>query len=125
MVLVKKRSGRIEPFAPEKLQKGVEAALAGRPDPGGALNELLEEVEAAAATHAGPISSEQIGHLVLERLRELDEVAYLRFASVYKAFQDAEDFGREVAALEGSAGQGGEGANQSAPLAVGGGKDRT
>jgi len=63
----------------------------------------LEEIEAAAATHAGPISSSQIGRLVLAGLRELDEVSYLRFASVYKGFQVAEDFEREVAALEDSA----------------------
>ncbi|MBA3360345.1 MAG: transcriptional regulator NrdR [Actinobacteria bacterium] len=103
VVLVRKRNGRIEPFAPEKLQRGVEAAFAGSAVPGPGLAQLLEEIEAAAATHAGPISSSQIGRLVLAGLRELDEVSYLRFASVYKGFQVAEDFEREVAALEDSA----------------------
>ncbi|MGH8923580.1 MAG: transcriptional regulator NrdR [Acidimicrobiia bacterium] len=127
VLLVRKRSGRLEPFAPEKLQKGVEAALADRPVPVNALSELLEDLESAAANHVGPIPSEQIGRLVLDRLRVLDEVAYLRFASVYKAFQDAEDFGREVAALEtasGSGRQGVESPDEAAPLGVGRGEDR-
>lgn len=54
----------------------------------------------AASNHAGPIRTDQIGRLVLDGLRDLDEVSYLRFASVYKGFQVAEDFEREVAALE-------------------------
>lgn len=100
VLLVRKRSGRLEPFSPQKLHRGVEAALADRPVPAAALAELLEEIEVAAAAHGGPMPSEEIGRLVLERLRILDEVAYLRFASVYKAFQEASDFGREVAAME-------------------------
>lgn len=99
MVLVRKREGRIEPFAPEKLQRGLEAALAGGPVPPG-LAQLLEDIEVAASNHAGPIPTDQIGRLVLDGLRDLDEVSYLRFASVYKGFQVAEDFEREVAALE-------------------------
>lgn len=102
MVLVRKRNGRIEPFAPEKLQRGVEAAFAGGVVPGPGLAQLLEEIEAAAANHAGPIPTDRIGRMVLAGLRELDEVTYLRFASVYKGFQVAEDFEREVAALEDS-----------------------
>lgn len=97
---VRKRNGSIEPFSPQKLLKGVEAALADRPVPAAAISDLLDEIEAAAAGFGGPMPSEQIGRLVLDGLRVLDEVAYLRFASVYKGFQDAEDFGREVAALE-------------------------
>lgn len=128
VVLVKKRSGRLEPFIPEKLQRGVEAALAGRPVTATALAELLEELETAAASHVGPIPSDEIGRLVLDRLRILDEVAYLRFASVYKSFQDAEDFGREVAALEvasSSVRQSVESSDQPAPLGVGRGEDRS
>jgi len=102
VVLVRKRGGRIEPFAPDKLQRGVDAALAGSEIPRSGVALLLEEVEAAAVNHAGPIPSDQIGRLILDGLRDLDEVAYLRFASVYKGFQVAEDFEREVAALEDS-----------------------
>jgi transcriptional repressor NrdR len=126
VLLVKKRSGRLEPFAPEKLQRGVESALADRPVPTSALTELLEDLEAVAANHVGPMSSEQIGRLVLDRLRVLDEVAYVRFASVYKAFQDAEDFGREVAAMEIASGaQRIKSAEEPSPLGVGRGEDRS
>jgi transcriptional repressor NrdR len=102
VVLVRKRNGKIEPFAPEKLQRGVEAAVAGREVSAPGLAQLLEEIEAAAATHAGPMPTDQIGLLILNGLRGMDEVSYLRFASVYKGFEVAEDFEREVAALDDS-----------------------
>ena len=120
VLLVRKRSGRLEPFSPQKLHRGVEAALADRPVPANALAELLDDVEAAATAHGGPMSSEAIGRLVLDGLRVLDEVAYLRFASVYKDFQGADDFGREVAALEvRSAREGREIGKDPAPLGAG------
>lgn len=120
VLLVKKRSGRLEPFSPQKLHRGVEAALADRPVSPAALAELLDDVEAAATAHGGPMSSESIGRLVLDGLRILDEVAYLRFASVYKDFQGAGDFGREVAALEGeSARDSREIGEDPAPLGAG------
>jgi transcriptional repressor NrdR len=125
VVLVRKRNGRIEPFSPQKLHRGVESALADRPVPSAALADLLDDIEMAAGAHGGPMPSERIGHLVLDGLRVLDEVAYLRFASVYKGFQDAEDFGREVAALEesGLERDGGEVGQESAPLGAGVGED--
>lgn len=121
VLLVRKRDGRIEPFSPQKVQLGVEAALADRPVGAAALADLLEAIETAAAAYGGPMPSEQIGRLVLAGLRVLDEVAYLRFASVYKGFQDAEDFGREVAALEeGASGRdGGEIRKEAATLGAG------
>ena len=125
VLLVRKRSGRLEPFSPQKLHRGVEAALADRPVPASALAELLDDVEAAATAHGGPMSSDAIGRLVLDGLRVLDEVAYLRFASVYKDFQGADDFGREVAALEvQSAREGGEIGKNPAPLGAGSLKER-
>ena len=118
--MVRKRSGRLEPFSPQKLHRGVEAALADRPVAANALAELLDDVEAAATANGGPMSSEAIGRLVLDGLRVLDEVAYLRFASVYKDFQGADDFGREVAALEvQSAREGGDIGKDAAPLGAG------
>lgn len=120
VLLVRKRNGRLEPFSPQKLHRGVEAALADRPVSPSALAELLEDVEAAATAHGGPMPSEAIGRLVLDGLRVLDEVAYLRFASVYKGFQGAGDFGREVAALEGeSARDALEVGDDAAPLRAG------
>ena len=103
LLMVRKRSGHLEPFSTAKLSHGVMAAVADRPVPREAVTELVEEIEATVAATVGPVRSEEVGRLVLEGLRQLDSVAYLRFASVYKDFQDAEDFGREMAALTGSA----------------------
>ncbi len=125
LLMVRKRNGRLEPFSSEKLNAGVMAALADRPVPKEAVADLVEEVELSAAAGGGPVASEEIGRLVLEALRQLDSVAYLRFASVYKDFQDAEDFGREMAALgrSRSAGESGKLTDEEAGLGVGRGDD--
>ena len=62
--------------------------------------DLRDEIEAEVRLMGSPVASSEIGRLVLDRLRRIDEVAYLRFASVHKDFQDATDFEREMAALE-------------------------
>src|SRR5690606_14880742 len=64
------------------------------------VSSLVRDIEREMTAKGGTVDSEDIGRAVLERLREVDEVAYLRFASVYKEFQGAEDFERDVAALE-------------------------
>jgi transcriptional repressor NrdR len=98
--MVRKRNGRLEAFSAPKLAAGISAALADRPVSGSTVQSVAQDVE-AALRQAGPqITTEDIGHEVLERLRGLDEVGYLRFASVYKEFQEAADFEKEVAALE-------------------------
>lgn len=97
---VRKRNGRLEPFSQAKLVAGISAALADRPVSASSIERLAEEVEASVRSSGSQISSEDIGVEVLERLRALDEVAYLRYASVYKEFKDAADFEKEVAALE-------------------------
>ena len=99
-LMVRKRSGRLEPFSAAKLAVGLGSALADRPVSGAAAESLASDVEAAVREKGVQVTSEDIGREVLDRLRELDEVAYLRFASVYKEFQDAADFEREVAALD-------------------------
>jgi transcriptional repressor NrdR len=66
----------------------------------GVIAGILGEVESAARAAAPAISSEEVGRIVLEGLKEADEVAYLRFASVYKNFQGAQDFEKEMAALD-------------------------
>lgn len=99
-VVVRKRNGRLEAFSAPKLASGVSAALADRPVSGSAVEQLVAEVEELLRSGAPQVTSEDIGHMVLERLRGLDEVAYLRFASVYKEFQDAADFEKEMAELE-------------------------
>lgn len=97
--MVRKRDGRIEPFLAEKVRAGVANALAGREIPGNAVDALVGEIEAFVEAE-GEVATEEIGRRVLEALRHLDEVAYLRFASVYKEFEGASDFEREMAALE-------------------------
>ena len=100
---VRKRDGSIQPFDAAKVRRGLESALADRPVAAATIDEIVARVEAAAAE--GPeIDADEIGRIVLEGLRAVDEVAYLRFASVYKEFEGAEDFEREMAALEDAAG---------------------
>jgi len=98
--MVRKRDGRMQPFSSEKVTAGVASALAGREVPAGAVAALVAEVEAKVRSYNGVASTAEIGHWVLDALRHLDEVAYLRFASVYKEFAGASDFEREMAALE-------------------------
>jgi transcriptional repressor NrdR len=83
------------------LISGVKAASKGRPIDDDAINALADSVEEELrATGGGDVPSTKVGLAVLERLRALDEVAYMRFASVYKNFDAAEDFQREAALLD-------------------------
>jgi transcriptional repressor NrdR len=99
-VTVLKRDQRGEPYDTDKVRRGLEAALADRPGADSAVDVVVAEIDHWARSGSGVVSSEEIGRRILDALRELDEVAYLRFASVYKGFQGASDFEREVAALE-------------------------
>ncbi len=98
--MVRKRSGSLQPFSAEKVRSGVEAALADRPVTPGAVDDLVRRVESAVAAGTGPTPTEELGRIVLAGLKELDQVAYVRFASVYKDFSAVEDFGKELAQLE-------------------------
>ena len=99
-LMVRKRNGRLEAFSGTKLASGISAALADRPVSGSTIHALVEEVEDSLRGSGSQVTSEEIGREVLDRLRGLDEVAYLRFASVYKEFKDAADFEKEMAELE-------------------------
>lgn len=99
-LMVRKRNGLLEAFSAPKLASGISAALAARPVSGSDIQTLVEDVETHLRSMGAQVTSEEIGHEVLSRLRRLDEVAYLRFASVYKEFQGAADFEREMAELE-------------------------
>lgn len=99
-VLVRKRSGLVEPFDARKIRRGVESALADRPVATESIDRIVARAEALAEVGRGEIGAEEIGQIVLDELRQVDEVAYLRFASVYKEFQGASDFHREMEALE-------------------------
>ncbi len=88
-----KRSGVVEPFSREKVVLGVRKACQGRPVTDADLAVLAQKVEETIrATGASQIEANEIGLAILPSLRELDEVAYLRFASVYQAFESLEDF---------------------------------
>lgn len=103
-LMVRKRNGVVEPFRSEKLRRGLESALADRPVESGTLDEMVATIERAAHERAPLVDSDDIGRAVLQNLRQVDEVAYLRFASVYKDFQGASDFEREMASLETTSG---------------------
>ncbi|WP_439676917.1 transcriptional regulator NrdR [Embleya sp. MST-111070] len=95
-----KRSGVTEPFSRDKVIAGVRKACQGRPVTGDALALLGQRVEEAVrATGCAELTTHDVGLTILGPLRELDEVAYLRFASVYRAFESLEDFEAEVALL--------------------------
>jgi len=97
---VRKRDGRIEDFDRDKLEVGVLKACNKRPIARAAIARLLDEVEEELRTSGdNEIPTTHIGDLVLQRLRALDEVAYMRFASVYKAFRDASHFEKELRTL--------------------------
>ncbi|MBF6329651.1 transcriptional regulator NrdR [Nocardia transvalensis] len=97
---VVKRSGVTEPFSREKVIRGVRRACQGREVDDDALNLLAQQVEDAVRAKGSPeVPSHEVGLAILGPLRDLDEVAYLRFASVYRSFSSAEDFEREIAHL--------------------------
>ncbi|MGE5764935.1 MAG: transcriptional regulator NrdR [Mycobacterium leprae] len=97
---VVKRSGVTEPFSREKVAIGVRKACQGRSVVQDAIALLAQRVEdALRATGAAEVPTHDVGLAILGPLRELDEVAYLRFASVYRSFDCLEDFEAEIAAL--------------------------
>ncbi len=99
---VVKRSGAVEPFAREKVVRGVRKACKGRPVSDADLAKLGQRVEdSIRATGLAEVPAEQIGLTILEPLRELDEVVYLRFASVYENYASVEDFESGIAELRG------------------------
>lgn len=100
MLAVVKRSGVSEPFSRSKVVSGVRKACQGRPVDDDALALLAQQVEEnIRATGAAEVGSHEVGMAILEPLRELDEVAYLRFASVYRSFGSLADFEAEIVAL--------------------------
>src|SRR3954452_16382655 len=97
-LVVVKRSGQRESFDRMKIVVGLRAAAKSRPLPDHELEAIASGVEEQLLC-AGEVSPEQIRLLALDRLREVDHVAYVRFASVYKGFDEAADFERELTLL--------------------------
>jgi transcriptional repressor NrdR len=99
-LVVAKRSGIEEPFDRDKIIEGLNRSCKNRPIGRSDIETIADDVEEAMrADGRRPLPSAEIGREVLERLRLLDEVAYLRFASVYKDFQELDDFERELGLL--------------------------
>jgi transcriptional repressor NrdR len=95
-----KRSGTAEPFSRSKVMVGVRKACQGRPVTEDDLARLAQRVEESVrASGCAEIASHEVGMAILGPLRELDEVAYLRFASVYRSFESLADFESEIALL--------------------------
>ncbi|GAA3747565.1 transcriptional regulator NrdR [Spinactinospora alkalitolerans] len=100
LLMVAKRSGVTEPFSRTKIIAGVRRACQGRPVNEDALALLGQRVEEAVRGRgAAEVPAHEIGLAILGPLRELDEVAYLRFASVYRSFESLEDFENEIVGL--------------------------
>jgi transcriptional repressor NrdR len=98
-LMVVKRDGRREAFDLRKLELGVQKSLEKRPVSQQVVEEMLHGIEDKAAMQAKnshEISTEEIGEMVLERLYEIDRVAYVRFASVYHMFDNVEEFVRAI-----------------------------
>ena len=101
-LLVLKRDGRREEFSKEKLLSGLKKACQKRPIGSKVIEDLVERiVNEVTDKYECEVPAEAIGKLVMEGLRQIDDVAYVRFASVYRRFQEATDFVHEVKKLEG------------------------
>ena len=102
--MVVKKDGRREPFEQAKLEKGISRALEKRPVSMRMVEQIVSEIEDKAVMSgkvSREISTTELGELVLQRLYEIDKVAYIRFASVYKHFENLDEFITEVKNIEG------------------------
>ncbi len=101
MPVVIKRDGRREPFDRNKIERGLQHAVAKRPVSQDEVKRLAEDVEREVGElGVTEINSQEIGERVLPRLRVLDQVAYVRFASIYRDFQDPRQFAEALDALD-------------------------
>ena len=98
-LIVIKRDGTKEPYVREKLVSGIERSLANRPVTDEEVATVAGKVEAKLRRKGPQVTSQDVGLEVLAELKKLDKVAYLRFASVYKDFQEISDFERELGML--------------------------
>ena len=100
-LMVRKRDGRHEEFSRDKLLSGIRKACQKRPVTPAVKEELVDHIVATiTAKFENEVPGEAIGTLVMDGLREIDSVAYVRYASVYRRFQEATDFVQEVQKLE-------------------------
>ncbi|MBR9787812.1 MAG: transcriptional regulator NrdR [Vibrionaceae bacterium] len=101
MPKVIKSNGNREPFDEDKMVGGIQRALEKRPVSADAIELAISMIKSQLrATGEREVPSDMIGNLVMDQLKELDKVAYIRFASVYRSFEDIREFGEEIARLE-------------------------
>jgi transcriptional repressor NrdR len=99
-IYVIKKDGRREKFSREKLETGIEKAFEKRPVPKEKIDKMINEVEEQLIKKGKrEVSSKIIGEIVMKKIKKLDNVAYIRFASVYRDFQDIKDFRNELRGL--------------------------
>lgn len=98
-LIVVKRDGTREPYARQKLERGIWLACTKRPISQEQVDGLFTTLEEEWAAHGGEVKSSQIGDDVMRELKKLDQVAYIRFASVHREFKDVEEFKEELGKL--------------------------
>ena len=105
-LIVRKKSGRTELFDKSKILKGMAKACEKRPVSIDQLEEMVDQIERQLKNQYTEVSTADIGETIMKNLLQLDQVAYIRFASVYKDFSDIESFFKELEALKNSANSG-------------------
>lgn len=100
-LMVSKRDSTVEPYSREKMEVGLHKALEKRPISGEDFRQLVSEIEQdiQKKMENGRIESKEIGNIVVRKLKKFDQVAYIRFASVYRQFEDIEEFKKELQKL--------------------------
>jgi len=99
VIVIKKNNAR-EPYNKEKVEKGIWRACEKRPVTKAQIDEIMRTLEERWRNHGREIPSKTIGEAIMDELKKLDEVAYIRFASVYRHFRDIESFQKELAKLK-------------------------
>lgn len=105
-LIVRKKSGRMELFDKSKILKGMAKACEKRPVSIDQLEDMVDQIERQLKNQYTEVSTADIGETIMKNLLQLDQVAYIRFASVYKDFSDIESFFKELEALKNSANSG-------------------
>ena len=95
-LMVKKKDGTFEPYSRTKLEHGVWIACGKRPVTQTQIDDMLNELEEKWGTNKKMVASQTIGNDVMEALKKLDHIAYIRFASVYRSFKDVDEFKEEL-----------------------------
>jgi len=95
-LMVKKKDGTSEPYSRTKLEQGIWIACGKRPVTQTQIDEMISSLEEKWSVNKKTISSQTIGNDVIEALKKLDHIAYIRFASVYRSFKDVDEFKKEL-----------------------------